>query len=984
MEELKKLIPSQRRNEGEFWIPNTGDQQHSDFQDIANYKYFKKHYSWLYDSYGLIGLNADNLPENVLDLPELLSRVPDDEWEQFVQDVENAKEGNCLDDDLAQNLESEAGDEWWDADGKHGGCADFRNALKLKFRSGHISHILDSMTGWELLEMAGEAGHYIENQGEGGVYMDTDKAAKDIEWWHIQHILDERVRIHQVQIQQGNGGVVPAPRTAEHLQKEWEDRRWAAWQGKVGRLFMDALNKTARGPEDDAALARYNEHDLFEVFNWAVPDDLDKTSASGPFWWTVPKHKTMTYQGPNQPDRETWSEPEIYFTTHRDMPGWTAEDYTREAVQEAAELAWEIIRRGRKPAPKDHPEFKFESAATSEAVDPKDFILQQPEPSKVNSVLTARCPHCSALTNRVRTWEDPNLVLSLPCHVCKKPVPIEQYRMLEAVDPKNFIMAQPDPARLGQQVRLECPGCGKVKLLLKNWPDGLEDQGWGSKCACGVFLRYRDAIPESVDPKDFILDQPDFALRVRGLRHTRHLATGPAPYEMVNNLENRNWRSVTLSEPSADNPTWELRFMRTAGKEIARQRGEAIDANAFKDVVQEVMYHFDGYLGLDMRTDDLDYDYVVTITPLTEESVDPKDFILAQPDPPVRRSDSKSTDEYEFVQFETGGRRRVRFIAQISRTPAGPIWFVYRWRTGDAVETVGQFRTKDQAVNLAQQMARAEAPVVESVYRGPTDPDHLDPDNVRDWLLTGGPDVGEVIHDSPTLYAIRPGDEHTYCKYLPVRNRSWSDIKAPGDIFILVPEPEAPKPEDRAVGVREYYQYGLEVFHPKEDFDALFQGEGGAEMQQVLTKYFQKKARQSQREGDDEAYARNVVSLAQVGGHAALRGHYRHMKPGTLPEFDWKYGCTWPSAGGWRRRRAGFRSRRRKSPARDSTRCSMTGRTSWIFFTKATAVTLPAAPRHCLTVMRWSGLITYTTTRLTWVRRWMLCRSEVGRECVNF
>jgi hypothetical protein len=449
----------------------------------------------------------------------------------------------------------------------------------------------------------------------------------------------------------------------------------------------------------------------------------------------------------------------------------------------------------------------------------------------------------------VRTWENPNLVISLPCHACKKSVPIEDFGVLE-----------------------------------------------------------------SVDPKDFILDQPEFSMRVKGLRNTRHLPIQPSPYEMVHNMYSRGWNSVTLSEPSPENATWELRFNRTSRMEIEHLRSN-VDARAFDDVLHQVVYHFEGYLGVDLDTTDADYDYVATITQLTptSEGLDPKDFILAQPDEAVQRIDSKLGEKPEFVEFQVGKGRSVygRWIAQLTEYEGNDgaviqAWYVYVKPRRQGIKTIGQYNNKAEAVARAKDEAEFYADALsstgdyrtgnlpEAVYKGPRDPNQLSPAETRDWLLAGGPDVGVVLHHSPSLYVLIPRDKETYTKYLQSRaNWDWKEISAPGDIIIVVPDPDEQDPEaDSPTGIREYYNNGLEVFENGDNLDDVYSRPYGAELKQALTKHYQRVARQAKREDDEEGYSHAVTCLAQAGGHEALRGHYRHIKPGMLPQFDWRYGMT--------------------------------------------------------------------------------------------
>ena len=1117
---LNKLMP-ENKDSAEWWIPYTGKQQYQDFDEQANYEYFKKHYTWLSDSSQRLKLDTDDVPEDCQDFDEFISRIPDDEWDQFVEDVGHVKEGTCMDDDRASNLEMEAADEWWKP--PHGGYDDYLEALKLKFRSGYISHVLDSLEPHELLEVASQAGYYIERQGEGSVWMDCDKVAENTDLEDIEAVVASSTAWRRQQAQED-----PAKqgrKDMEELRGEWLERKNAAWHGDMGREFVNVLRKTSQTPEDREALARYNDAGLWEVFNLVMDEEAEDMDQ--PFFWTVPEHEKDITNWVTTPAGDSVAVPAkekvpatVHLTQYYEIepgqgaPRWAPQNFTREGIREAAELAWEHIRAGRRSHPKEHPEFKFEST------DPKDFILDQTpddkfyfrhyfggqpdsfwgivgpgevdaqpeghtfertghsavepygyadelqhrlgkdrvvvfgfhgdenptswigrehqgadfavvdgryivdpwlevvgetdivfdlqdpadaekiahyygdkskwessdspeavrrglgeaaqtgmyvEPGMAQDALEiiraqggkarrrgthqgceersyvwaqlfdergmqARVKVCLgayAGETAFATRGDPHVFLRIDGKIfdptafqyadypAMDPAKYSGKVLGEAVDPKDFILGQPDEPKLGDTVRLACPKCQKTKLLLMNWPPDM-DHGWGYVCPCGEFVRYRSAVKESVDPKDFILGQPEFSMRVKGLRNTRHLPIQPSPYEMVNNMYSVGWNSVTLSEPSPENATWELRFNRTSRMEIEDARLNA-DARAFNDVLHQVVYHFDGYLGVDLDTTDNDYDYVATITQLTPtaEGIDPKDFIMGLPESPVQRFDSKPGKKPEYVEFQVGKGSSVyaRWIAQLSTymgdNEAGeqvlhPVWFVYEKTKRKGFRTIGQYTNKDEAVARAKNEAEfwadafsstgdyATGKFTEAIYKGPRDPSQLSPAETRDWLLTGGPDVGVVLHHSPTLYVLIPRDKETYTKYLNTRqNYDWKELSAPGDIIIVVPDPDETDPgADAPIGIREYYNSGLEVFENGESLDDVYNSPYGDELKQVLTKHYQRAAREAKREGDDEAYSHAITCLAQVGGHEALRGHYRHIKPGTMPQFDWRYGMT--------------------------------------------------------------------------------------------
>lgn len=1251
-ERLKELeqVTDHQRNVGEYWVKFSSNQQYSDFSDQANFHYLKEKYKWLYTGNGLVGIDLMRgvPPEYGNDTDLFISTIPDDEWESFIEDAKTASEGECLDDDKANDLEMEAAEEWWKP--PHGGYDDYLRELKLRFRNGRISHMLDDFSPWELLEIAGKAGHYIERQGEGSVWMDCEKAAKDTDIEDIEKVANERVAWHARRDPVPGEPPPVRPKDAHDLQKDWEDRKRAAWQGEVGREFKAALGRlVAHKPDWIALLNNYTEHDLWQVFNKVVDDEVtDK--AEGAFWWTWPQ--TTTHEGValNQPPRTV--EPQIHLTTYRE-PGhehyrrWEAKDWTKAAADEAAADAWEnYIRYGRKMVVDDPRQTKLQFEAQKRRkgpTDPKDFIAQTPEPVQTYGAIRALTdspglkdfysgeshPYLdfnSYVVPTADTADEPHdankafwgweftLVFSETADVAdddtvlvgtyggyyvnvpsegwidgRMDIPPEVLPVLEAdfhkflgllnkygiivpstikmensggprvrepgdhlpvaesVDPKDFIQQavepryrlrvgvgqgaerqegyvtlmpvgfaaggtrkeaarlsleaaqmaeqeftkhgwevawelaesvnakdyinqQPEPHKMGDLVELRCPHCGDLKLLARNWPDNIGPD-WGTDCEkCSRFIPLESAvlaegvepsdpqadpkdfieqvktpgpddlslwttcpacqrrwsitmraqrvysgtnvvcpcghrIPadqfESADPKEFIMAQPEFWMK---FHCTRNLGPKATPHEIERNMEALGWRSVYMSEPSPEQPSWEIRFNRSAKNEIRYQRGDKkeIDAQAFSNLVSQIVYHFRGWVGVDMKTDDIDYDYIATVTQLTNESVDPKDFILAQPDPFIKERSSAPGDPQEYVQYDCFGNsgdvrrmsysarsfdkgatwlvysfdgamsvklatfnnkeeavalarrcadehvdwqrregevglwesvdakdfimdqpdplvkevvsepghspeyvqydcfpkdyRHMRYLAQSS----GPHWFVYEVSAGEVL-TLTHFDNRAEAVALAKKYAEMYVNVGrrlgEAVYRGGQDPDAMSPQDVRDWVLTGGPDVGEVLLDTPDLYVIIPKDKETFEKYLP-RDKWKPDI---GDHIIVVPDPEERVPVAKGaeagenldnVGLREWYHKGLEVFSNGTTLQEVFSRSYGPALQKALTKHYQAKAKRAPMEGAEGDYEKYVTCLMQVGGHKAMRGHYRHIKPGLLRGFDWQYGIS--------------------------------------------------------------------------------------------
>jgi hypothetical protein len=106
---------------GEWAIEHASTGNYADFEEQANYKYFEKTYPWLHSVSGGLGIDAHNVHvlDEYPDIEAWLASIPHDSWQAFITDLEEMQGDGWIykNEDIAQELRTEAEEEWMKADG---------------------------------------------------------------------------------------------------------------------------------------------------------------------------------------------------------------------------------------------------------------------------------------------------------------------------------------------------------------------------------------------------------------------------------------------------------------------------------------------------------------------------------------------------------------------------------------------------------------------------------------------------------------------------------------------------------------------------------------------------------------------------------------------------------------------------------------------------------------------------------------------------
>jgi hypothetical protein len=176
------------------------------------------------------------------------------------------------------------------------------------------------------------------------------------------------------------------------------------------------------------------------------------------------------------------------------------------------------------------------------------------------------------------TSADPNNPNNYTLFVEIQPPDYQQRRqgvVKEAADPDDpeAFINNTRRAKMGELVTVKCPGCGDVRQLLKNWPDGLDTDftvlRLGTKCEkCDTFIPYTNLlVGEAVEEPD-----PDMALDPAQYAKTT--------FEPRQFLEAAGW---VLQTERADYEYWR--------KEFPLPRHYVLGGMTFDQLVAQVGYY---------------------------------------------------------------------------------------------------------------------------------------------------------------------------------------------------------------------------------------------------------------------------------------------------------------------------------------------------------------------------------------------------------
>jgi len=202
LEALKKLDMVEFSSRGDYYIRYTGG---NDFVDKSNKKFLQERFKWLYTVNGGMGFDLDDImslrigraihytdrfsdEDMEAAFVDYLGQIPDDEWDDFVEQIDGLDNYPCLDEDGMSELEMEAQTEYIEDDG----TKDFVKALAkqplaqdsfIQFFIEHIRpkdvwHYLRVQDNWEF------------SMDEGSAWMNMDRFASQLT---LEEILGEDV-----------------------------------------------------------------------------------------------------------------------------------------------------------------------------------------------------------------------------------------------------------------------------------------------------------------------------------------------------------------------------------------------------------------------------------------------------------------------------------------------------------------------------------------------------------------------------------------------------------------------------------------------------------------------------------------------------------------------------------------------------------------------------------------------------------------------
>lgn len=342
-EELDKFVGERsgalnHYSDGTYHIRYASKGDYSDFTSIANYEYLEKKYPFLHGVSGGLGFDEDDAADDAGSFEDYLAKISQDDWEAFIEDLTTMEDYTSLDDDRASELEMEEAGRWMDEDGG----PELIRKMVVTVDDGYEAYQLSKVTLKMVWEWSRETEHYPENAGDGSVYMDVDKLAKERETqeWFLDQIEDD-----------------PAG---------WEAVKRAYYDEKGAVPFDRMLQTLAATDENVTHVVNRMDNDiLWRMFLKAFPDAPERDD--DPYWYGL--------RGFGKDDLTT------FFPGYKPEESYNETQAARtyaEALNYLSEAPWfvQMIRDWFNRGPEGHPELKFEALeAVSEALDPDDPAL---------------------------------------------------------------------------------------------------------------------------------------------------------------------------------------------------------------------------------------------------------------------------------------------------------------------------------------------------------------------------------------------------------------------------------------------------------------------------------------------------------------------------------------------------------------------------------------------------------------------------------
>jgi len=158
-----------------WYVLNARIGYEADFSDQSNRAYLKSTYPWLHDvSDGLVGFDEDKFDAEKGTFDRWLDSIDPDEFEAFLADAANAKEGESLDEDGAHELEQKETQRWLDEEGG----SDLRDALHKKFeaKDSYFQFVIEQLKPADFWHFFQQIEMWPEREVDS-IYIDEDAVA---------------------------------------------------------------------------------------------------------------------------------------------------------------------------------------------------------------------------------------------------------------------------------------------------------------------------------------------------------------------------------------------------------------------------------------------------------------------------------------------------------------------------------------------------------------------------------------------------------------------------------------------------------------------------------------------------------------------------------------------------------------------------------------------------------------------------------------
>lgn len=343
--------------DGSYLIKYAHMGTYADFHDQANYKYLKDKYSFLHSVSEGLGFDEDKGADSHGSFEDFLASIPHEDWVAFIEDMDSLENYPLLDEDGASELEMKEVDRWVTEDGG----PDLIKEMVKHADNSYDAYLLSKVPVDKVFEWMRETDHYPESQGQGDVWMDMERYAKedDTREWFLDEMEDDEAG--------------------------WLEQKRLAYEDGSADKFDALLKRLAS--EDEQAAHTYNRMDaeaMWQMFLKAFPDE--RREQDDPYWYLWK---------PNWNEPGSWK-PGYMADTHN--PGDWKSGY-QQALDDLYGKEWfrKLVRNWFSRGPEGHPEFKFEALEAEPDPDDPEIYMK----------------YGGGLAEEI-VYEDPNIVVLYP------------------------------------------------------------------------------------------------------------------------------------------------------------------------------------------------------------------------------------------------------------------------------------------------------------------------------------------------------------------------------------------------------------------------------------------------------------------------------------------------------------------------------------------------------------------------------------------